>query len=130
MKQMQPASAGRKALTGRCSSASCRRVSKRTCSPSPAHAAKWPGIVYRMVPRMQGRGNMGRLMADMMAGVQAPDAEETRVLVAYLRRHAQKTLDPRRYPDVNSPAGESFRVACGQCHALPDPRRHTAEEWR
>ena len=72
---------------------------------------------------------MGRLMADMMAGVQAPDEEETRVLVAYLRRHAQKALDPKRYPEVNSPAGESFRVACGQCHALPDPRRHTAEQW-
>ena len=82
-----------------------------------------------MVPRMQGKGNMGRLMADMMAGVQAPDAEETRVLVAYLRRHAQKALDPKRYPDVNSPAAESFRLACSQCHVLPDPRRHTAEEW-
>ena len=29
--------------------------------PNPAmhHAAKWPGIVERMVPRMQGKGNMG-----------------------------------------------------------------------
>ena len=99
--------------------------------PNPAmhHAAKWPGIVKRMVPRMQGKGNMGRLMADMMAGVQAPDEEETRVLVAYLRRHAQNALDPKRYPDVYSPAGESFRIACGQCHILPDPRRHTTEEW-
>jgi len=99
--------------------------------PNPAmhHAAKWPGIVKRMVPRMQGKGNMGRLMADMMAGVQAPDEEETRVLVAYLRRHAQNALDPKRYPDVYSPAGESFRVACNQCHALPDPRRHSAADW-
>ena len=46
--------------------------------PSPAmhHAAKWPGIVDRMVPRMQGKGNMGTLMAEMMAGVKAPSAEE------------------------------------------------------
>ena len=100
--------------------------------PSPAmhHAAKWPGIIQRMVVRMQGRGNMGRVMADMMAGVKAPSAEETRVLVAYLRKHAQKPLDERRYPEVNSPAGEAFRLACSQCHTLPDPRRHTAAEWR
>ena len=36
--------------------------------PNPAmhEAAKWPGIVERMVLRMQGKGNMGTLMADMM----------------------------------------------------------------
>ena len=27
-------------------------------------------------------------------------------------------------------AGEAFRLACNQCHVLPDPRRHTAAEWR
>jgi hypothetical protein len=82
-----------------------------------------------MVPRMEGKGNMGKLMAEMMAGVAAPTPEETKVLVAYLRKHAQKALDPKRYPDVNSPAAESFRLACSQCHVLPDPRRHTAAEW-
>ena len=61
--------------------------------------------------------------------MQAPGQEETKLLVAYLRRHGQKALDPARYPEVNSPAGEAFRRACGQCHALPDPRRHTAAEW-
>jgi hypothetical protein len=81
------------------------------------------------VLRMQGRGNMGRLMADMMAGVDAPDPEETKLLVAYLRKYAQKPLDAARYPEVNTPAGESFRLACSQCHVLPDPRRHTAAEW-
>jgi hypothetical protein len=98
-------------------------------NPAMHEARKWPSIVERMVLRMQGRGNMGTLMADMMAGVQAPDQEEAKLLVAYLRRHAQKPLDPARHPEVNSPAGESFRRACGQCHALPDPRRHSAAEW-
>jgi hypothetical protein len=69
-------------------------------------------------------------MSDMMAGVQAPAAEEQRALVAYLRRHGQKPLDPKRYPDVNQPEGEAFRLACNQCHVLPDPKRHTAAEWR
>jgi hypothetical protein len=99
--------------------------------PNPAmhHAAKWPGIVNRMVPRMEGRGNMGKLMADMMAGVKAPSLEETKVLVAYLRKHAQKPLDPKKFPEAFTAAGESFRLACNQCHVLPDPQRYTAKEW-
>jgi cytochrome c5 len=100
--------------------------------PNPAmhNAAKWPGIVERMVLRMEGRGNLGTLMSELMAGVQAPSEEETRLLVAYLRKYAQRPLDPQRYPDVYQPAGEAFRVACNQCHVLPDPQRHTAAEWR
>jgi hypothetical protein len=100
--------------------------------PNPAmhHAAKWPGVVERMVLRMRGRGNMGTLMADMMAGVTAPSADETRTLVAYLRRHAQQPLDAQRYPELAQPSAEAFRVACSQCHVLPDPRRHSAAEWR
>ena len=100
--------------------------------PNPAmhQPAKWPSVVERMVKRMQGRGNMGRLMADMMAGVSAPSPDETRALVAYLRRYGQKPLDPKRYPEVEQPSAEPFRLACSQCHVLPDPRRHTAAEWR
>ena len=100
--------------------------------PNPAmhNAAKWPGIVDRMVQRMQGRGNLGTLMSEMMAGVSAPTEAETRTLVAYLRRHAQRPLDARRYPDVYRPEGDAFRLACNQCHVLPDPQRHTAAEWR
>jgi len=42
--------------------------------PNPAmqQAAKWPAAVERMVARMRGQGNMGRLMHEMMAGVKAP----------------------------------------------------------
>jgi hypothetical protein len=98
-------------------------------NPAMHHAEKWPPIVDRMVLRMQGRGNMGTLMHEMMAGVAAPSAEETRLIVAYLQKHAQAPLDPGRYPEVNRPAGEAFRLACNQCHVLPDPKRHTAAEW-
>jgi hypothetical protein len=61
--------------------------------------------------------------------VKAPSAEETRALVAYLQRHAQKPLDARKYPDAFTAAGEPFRLACNQCHVLPDPKRYTAKEW-
>ena len=99
-------------------------------NPAMHHAAKWPAIVERMVDRMEGRGNMGVLMAEMMAGVRAPSADEKATIVAYLQKHAQEPLDPWRYPEVFRSAGEAFRLACNQCHVLPDPRRHTATEWR
>ncbi len=99
-------------------------------NPAMHHADKWPGIVERMVLRMEGRGNLGELMSEMMAGVKAPSEEEARTIVAYLRRHSQEPLDPALYPEVNQPSGEAFRLACGQCHVLPDPKRHTAAQWR
>jgi hypothetical protein len=119
----EPRSAGAKLVVAYC--VQCHNL------PNPAmhHAAKWPGIVRRMVLRMEGKGNMGTLMAQMMAGVKAPAAEDTKAIVAYLRRHAQKPLDPARYPEVNRPSGEAFRLACNQCHVLPDPKRYTAAEW-
>lgn len=56
--------------------------------PNPAmhHAEKWPKVVTRMVERMRGKGNMGVLMKDMMAGVEAPGAAEEAALVDYLKR--------------------------------------------
>jgi hypothetical protein len=100
--------------------------------PNPAmhQASKWPGIVNRMVVRMQGKGNMGELMKDMMAGVRAPTEAETATLVAYLEKNAQKAFDPRKYPDIEEPQAQSFKLACSQCHVLPDPQRYTAKEWR
>jgi len=99
--------------------------------PNPAmhHAAKWPGIFERMVVRMRGKGNMGELMHEMMAGVEAPTQEDAGVLLAYLRKNAQKPIDPKKYPEIFRPEGQSFRLACEQCHVLPDPLRHTAAEW-
>ncbi len=120
----QPESRGAKLVVAYC--VQCHNL------PNPAmhHPQKWPAIVQRMVLRMEGKGNMGTLMAEMMAGVKAPGAEDTGAIVAYLERHGQKPLDPARYPEVYRPSGEAFRVACNQCHTLPDPQRHTAEEWR
>ncbi|OGA01255.1 MAG: hypothetical protein A3I00_10070 [Betaproteobacteria bacterium RIFCSPLOWO2_02_FULL_64_12] len=120
----EPASRGAELLLRYC--VQCHNL------PNPAmhHAAKWPGIVVRMVLRMRGRGNMGTLMKEMMAGVSSPSDGEARALTAYLRRHAQRPIDAKRYPELELPQGRSFKLACSQCHVLPDPRRHTAGEWR
>jgi hypothetical protein len=99
-------------------------------NPAMHDAARWPSVVRRMVPRMEGKGNMGKLMAEMMAGVEAPSLDEEQAIIAYHRKHALRPLDAKRIPEVNSARAESFRVACGQCHALPDPLMHTANEWR
>jgi cytochrome c5 len=98
-------------------------------NPAMHDAARWPAVIERMVPRMEGKGNMGKLMSEMMAGVEAPSPEEKQAIVAYHRKHALQPLDAKRLPEVNTPRAESFRVACGQCHALPDPQMHTAKEW-
>ena len=98
--------------------------------PSPQmHAPdKWTTIVVRMVWRMQGKGNLGVLMKEMMDDVEAPTDRETEVLAAYLKKHGQKEMDPR-HSALKSEAGRMFSIACTQCHALPDPRSHTPREW-
>jgi cytochrome c5 len=98
-------------------------------NPAMHDAARWPAVIERMVPRMEGKGNMGKLMSEMMAGVEAPSPDEKQSIVAYHRKHALQPLDAKRLPEVNTPGAESFRLACEQCHALPDPRMHTAREW-
>jgi cytochrome c2 len=107
--------------------------------PNPAmhEPARWAKVVDRMVPRMQGKGNMGKLMAEMMLGsggdaarpLAAPSPAEAREIVAYLQRHAMRPIDAALAPALESGAGQMFEQACSQCHALPDPRQHTAGEW-
>jgi hypothetical protein len=97
-------------------------------SPQMHTPARWPPLVERMVWRMQGRGNMGALMKDLMTQVQAPTEAELATLTAYLRRHGQREIDPR-HPALQGRAGQMFGIACSQCHALPDPQRHSAREW-
>ncbi len=97
-------------------------------NPQMHTAARWQPVIERMVWRMQGGGNMGALMKDMMADVRAPTGSEAATLAAYLEKHAQKEMDPR-HPALRTTAGQIYSIACSQCHALPDPQRHTAREW-
>jgi uncharacterized membrane protein YfcA len=89
---------------------------------------RWEPVVDRMVWRMRGNGNMGSLMKDMMSRIKAPTDDEVRTLRHYLEAHAQKPIDAS-HPALKTPAGEIFSIACSQCHAAPDPQRHTAREW-
>lgn len=92
--------------------------------PGPGlHTAdEWSSVVDRMNRRM-------RMMGGMMHDIEAPNDDELRMLVAYLQQHAQVPIDRARYTDLSAPNGKLFEAICSQCHVLPDPRQHTANEW-
>jgi cytochrome c2 len=98
-------------------------------SPAMHTPESWPRVVERMVRRMKGEGKLGAQMKELMQGVQAPSEKEIETLISYLKENAQTPIDASRYPDLSSPEGRAFSNACSQCHALPDPERHTAAEW-
>jgi len=147
----RPKNAGPRARTARCSSAFFLPRSRCTSFPSadPAARASSSGTAFSATTFQSGdasrgevagdirahggahtgRGNLGELMQDMMAGVEAPSVDEAETLLAYLRKHSQRPLDAKKYPAVNLPEGQSFKLACQQCHVLPDPQRHKASEW-
>lgn len=96
--------------------------------PGMHTAQEWPDVVDRMNQRMQIMGGHG-MMGMMRGGIDAPDDSELRTIVEYLQAHAQQPIDASRYSDLDTPAGRAFQSACSRCHALPDPRQHTAAEW-
>jgi cytochrome c5 len=109
------------------------RLLERYCTqchnlPGPGMhtAAEWPAVVQRMNGRMQMM--RGGMMGGARMQVHAPSAAELGMLIEYLQEHAQKPLRAS-YPDLDSPAGRAFRATCAQCHALPDPEQHSAQEW-
>jgi len=120
----EPGSAGARTLTRYC--VQCHYLP----SPYMHTPERWRVVVERMNRRMQGEGNMGTLMKELMEGVKAPSQQELDSLLAYLGKHGQKAIDPGQYPDLRTTvSGQSYSEACTQCHELPDPKRHTAKEW-
>ncbi|HCA27802.1 MAG TPA: hypothetical protein DEP05_09255 [Betaproteobacteria bacterium] len=96
--------------------------------PGPGRhiAAEWPPVVARMNMRMRMMSRMGMTM---MGRIAAPTEHEVDVITAYLEKYAQKPINPEKYPGLDSRAGKAFSFTCAQCHALPDPKQHTAREW-
>lgn len=95
--------------------------------PDPAtHTAdRWVPSVAEMVRYMN-------LPAGRKAMKQpgAPSSEEAAGILAYLQAHAHQGLDMAVYQkSLASEEGRDFRQTCNQCHGLPDPRQHTADEW-
>jgi cytochrome c5 len=88
--------------------------------PAPAahSATDWPSVVRRMWLRMEW------LPDDYT--VQVPNAAERAAMLEYLTGNAL------RVSGTTLPAGrgrEVFAEVCSRCHALPDPRVHSSEDW-
>ena len=115
--------------------------------PSPAmhDADRWEKVVLRMVPRMRGEGNMGRLMTEMMLGplawrggdkggagasgrsesaggppqprpLSAPSPAEVEQIVSYLRAHAMRALSDNLSPALERDlSSEQGRMFAAAC---------------
>jgi cytochrome c5 len=103
--------------------------------PSPAmHTAEeWPTVEARMFSRIQMMGSMrgmmgGRMMRGMI-DIQAPSKEEESTILTYLKRHGLRPASVENLGPPDTPGLALFRQTCSLCHALPDPKLHTADEW-
>ena len=114
----QPHSPGARLLERYCTQ--CHRLP----GPGMHTAPEWPNVIDRMDQRMRMMQRMS-----MMGPVAVPSRAELGVLTAYLQKFAQAPIEPARYPDLDTAAGQAFRATCARCHALPDPAQHTAGEW-
>lgn len=92
-------------------------------SPLMHSKAEWQEVISRMQNHIQStRGNMLRR-------VLMPPEKDWQILEIYLEDHAQIPLDKAATSDLDTDAGQAFKMYCSQCHAAPDPATHTRNEW-
>jgi cytochrome c5 len=87
-------------------------------TPTAHSATDWPGVTRRMWLRMD------ELPESL--GVKAPTTAERYEILKYL------TVNSLRMSGSALPPGrgrESFALVCSRCHALPDLRVHSREDW-
>ena len=86
--------------------------------PTAHSATDWPSVARRMWLRME--------WLPESLGVKVPTAAERFEILKYL------TANALAVSGSVLPAGkgrESFSLVCSRCHALPDPRVHSKEDW-
>ena len=89
--------------------------------PGMHTAAEWSSVADRMFTRMA-------MMSGMM-GVENPSEEEKKFIAAYLLDHSLRFVSPDMLPLPESKGAVLFKTVCSQCHALPDPSSHIAQDW-
>jgi hypothetical protein len=97
-------------------------------SPSMHTSEQWPGVAQRMFKRLSWMSERRKKWMGMM-WMKAPSPDEQKNIVAYLKAYSLKSIRPDTIPSPESPGAISFKNVCSQCHALPDPKLHTAVEW-
>lgn len=109
------ASDGAQALINNC--AQCHGLP----APGLHTAEEWPSVVQRMKMHMR--------WSKKWMNINIPDKKELSELLNYLQENARKPIYANAYLDLNTENGKDFSQICVQCHVLPDPIQHTAEEW-
>ena len=87
-------------------------------TPQMHSATDWPGIARRMWLRME--------LLPPLHQVKVPAAAERFAILDYLNTNALKVSGSSLPPGVGR---EAFSQVCSRCHALPDPRVHSREDW-
>ena len=100
--------------------------------PSPVFhtAEEWPSVFERMLTRMEmmGGGMMGGGMMGM-GRVEAPSTKEADTLLTYLQDQGMRRVSPDELAMGALADRRIFQTECAQCHALPSPSMHRAEDW-
>lgn len=107
-----PSSPGAKLVTTFC--AQCHELP----SPQMHSATDWPSIARRMWLRME--------LLPAARHVKVPTSAERFAILDYLTASAMKVSGTTLPP---GPGREAFSQVCSRCHALPDPRVHSREDW-
>jgi mono/diheme cytochrome c family protein len=87
-------------------------------APTTHSLTDWPSVARRMWLRME--------WLPPALGVKVPTTADRFVMLEYLTANALKVSG------AVLPVGrgrDQFAVVCSQCHALPDPRVHSPEDW-
>lgn len=108
----EPASRGAQLVVKYC--AQCHSLP----TPTAHSATDWPSVARRMWLRMEW-------LPDSL-GVLVPINAERYEILQYLTRDALKVSDRTLPP---GPGRDAFVLICSRCHALPDPRVHSKEDW-
>jgi hypothetical protein len=87
-------------------------------SPQMHSATDWPSIARRMWLRME--------LLPPRLSVKVPTVAERFAILDYLTTNALKVSGATLPPGTGR---EAFSQLCSRCHALPDPRVHSREDW-
>lgn len=87
-------------------------------SPLTHSATDWPSVARRMWLRAE--------WLSPTLGVKVPSMGERYVLLEYLTTNALKVSTAELPPGKGR---DTFMTVCSRCHALPDPRVHSREDW-
>ena len=87
-------------------------------APTMHSATDWPSVARRMWLRME--------LLPTSLGVQVPPAADRYTILTYLLANSLKVSGSVLPPGKGR---DEFAIVCSQCHAMPDPRVHSPQDW-